>query len=94
MSKTTPLSHLSLNHTEALQKTKLPLLILHCNWYRTKKGLIGAMDDNDAKIAQELAPHAKYVRMNAGHGIHTDKPKEFSNLIAKFTNENQTIFIG
>lgn len=79
-----------LNHQEALQKIKLPLLILHSNWYRTEKGLIGAMDDHDAKIAQELAPHAKYLRINAGHGIHTEKPNEFSNIIVNFTKEIKT----
>lgn len=76
-----------LNHTEALRKIKLPLLILHSNWYRTQKGLIGAMDDNDAKMAQELAPHAKYIRINAGHEIHSEKPKEFSNIIENFMKE-------
>jgi pimeloyl-ACP methyl ester carboxylesterase len=76
-----------LNHADALRKIKLPLLILHSNWYRTKKGLIGAMDDNDAKMAQELAPHAKYLRINAGHGIHTGKPNEFSDIIVNFTKE-------
>lgn len=76
-----------LNHADALRNIKLPLLILHSNWYRTQKGLIGAMDDNDAKMAQELAPHAKYLRINAGHVIHTEKPKEFSNIIESFTKE-------
>jgi len=76
-----------LNHAEALRKIKLPLLILHSDWYRTKKGLIGAMDDNDAKMAQELAPLAQYLRVHAGHGIHTEKPEEFSNIIMNFTKE-------
>lgn len=73
-----------LNHKDALQKIKLPLLILHSNWYRIEKGLIGAMDDNDAKMAQELAPHATYLQINSGHGIHTDKPNEFSSIIENF----------
>lgn len=78
-----------LNHKEALQKIKLPLLILHSNWYRTQKGLIGAMDDNDAIMAKEMAPHAIYLRINAGHGIHSEKPKELSNIIENFIKEQK-----
>ncbi len=78
-----------LNHADALRKIKVPLLILHGDWYRTKKGLIGAMDDNDAKTAKELATHAKYLRIHVGHDIHAERPKEFANIISTFANELQ-----
>lgn len=76
-----------LNHEEALRKIKCPLLILHADWYRTEKGLVGAMDDEDAKRALELVPHAEYFRLKSKHVIHTNKPKEFVKIIKKFADK-------
>jgi pimeloyl-ACP methyl ester carboxylesterase len=73
-----------LNHEDAMRRIKVPLLILHADWYRTEKGLIGAMDEADAKKAMELAPHAKYLRIHAPHGIHAGKPKEFVRIVTEF----------
>jgi pimeloyl-ACP methyl ester carboxylesterase len=73
-----------LNHEDALRKIKVPLLILHADWFRTEKGLVGAMDDDDAKKAMTLAPHARYLRMRAQHAIHSDKPEEFVRIINEF----------
>ncbi|TFG35418.1 MAG: alpha/beta hydrolase [Parcubacteria group bacterium] len=76
-----------LDHEKALKKIKAPLLIIHANWFRTEKGLIGAMDDNDAKKARRLAPHAKYIQMKTQHVTHSGKPKEFIRIINEFERE-------
>lgn len=70
-----------------MKKIKVPLLIIHADWFRTKKGLVGAMDDNDAKKARRLAPHAKYIRMKTQHVTHSGKPKEFVRIINEFERE-------
>ena len=73
-----------LNHEEALSRVSCPVLIIHADWYRVEKGLVGAMDDDDAKHAMELAPHAEYVRLQTRHVTHSGAPEQFIELIRKF----------
>ncbi|MBN1923704.1 MAG: alpha/beta hydrolase [Nanoarchaeota archaeon] len=75
-----------LSHASALKRVKKPLVIIHADWYRTSKGLIGAMDDNDAKKALKLVPHAKYIRLKTQHVTHSGKPKEFVKIIEEFAS--------
>lgn len=76
-----------LNHEDALKKIKVPLLIIHADWFRINQGLVGAMDDNDAERAKRLAPHARYIRMKTQHVTHSGKPKEFTRIINEFNRE-------
>ena len=77
-----------LDHEDALKKIKVPLLIVHANWFRTEKGLLmGAMDDNDAERAKGLAFYVKYIRIKTQHSIHSGKPKEFIRIINEFKQE-------
>ena len=73
-----------LNHEDALSRVECPTLIIHADWYRTGKGLVGAMDEADAKRARELVPHAKYVRLNTRHVTHSGAPKKFVELVTDF----------
>lgn len=74
-----------LDHAEALRRIQCPLLVLHANWHRYEKyGLVGAMDDDDAKRIQQLVPHAKYKKIPANHVIHMYKPKQFVAAIEEF----------
>ncbi len=73
-----------LNHEDALRRLKHPALIIHADWYRTEKGLVGAMDDDDAKRALELAPHTQYVRLNTRHVTHSGSPKEYVRIVSGF----------
>lgn len=73
-----------LNHEEALSRVKCPVLIIHADWYRSEKGLVGAMDDDDAKHALELVPDAEYVRVKASHVTHSAEPIRFVDLIKGF----------
>jgi len=74
-----------LNHEEALSSVQCPILIIHADWYRVEEGLVGAMDDDDAKHALEIAPHAGYVRLNTRHVIHSGAPKKFIELVINFS---------
>jgi len=76
-----------LNHEDALKKIKVPLLIIHADWFRTERGLVGAMDDNDVERAKKLAPRAKYIRVKTQHVTHSGKPKEFIRIINEFNRE-------
>ena len=73
-----------LNHGDALARVECPVLLIHADWYRTEKGLVGAMDDNDAKQAIGLVPHAEYVRLNSRHVTHSGAPIRFVELVKNF----------
>lgn len=74
-----------IDHAEALQRVKCPMLVLHANWHRYPEyGLVGAMDDQDAKRILELAPHAQYRKIPANHVIHAFKPREYIEAVEDF----------
>ncbi|MFX0093493.1 MAG: alpha/beta fold hydrolase [Candidatus Hodarchaeota archaeon] len=80
-----------LNHEEALEKAKTPILLLHANWFRHPQyGLVGAMDDRDAEKARALAPHMIYKRVDAPHVLHNHDPGQFINLIKEFSSQFTT----
>ncbi len=77
-----------LNHEQALKQTKCPMLLIHASWHRYPDyGLVGAMDDDDAKRIMQLVPQAKYVRVDANHVVHSFKPKLYVELLTDFTGE-------
>ena len=76
-----------LNHEDALSRVKCPVLIIHADWYRTEKGLVGAMDDKDAERALDLLPQVEYVRLKTRHVTHSGAPKDFVSLVEKFSKE-------
>jgi len=74
-----------INHEEALKKVQCPVLLLHTNWFRHPTcGLVGAMDDNDARRAKELVPNLIYKHIEANHVIHAFCPKEFIQEVEEF----------
>lgn len=78
-----------LDHAEALKRVKCPTLVMHANWFRHPKyGLVGALDDNDAKRIQELVPGAEYVKIPANHVIHRYKAAEFNQAVVDFAARN------
>jgi pimeloyl-ACP methyl ester carboxylesterase len=75
-----------LNHEDALRRAEGPMLLLHADWLRHPEyGLVGAMDDNDAARAQELAPRMQYERIQSEHVIHSHNPEMFVELVQEFT---------
>lgn len=74
-----------LNHADALKRATCPMMLLHANWIRHPDyGLSGAMDDDDAALAKELAPKMLYKRIDSGHVIHSHKPELFVSVIDEF----------
>ena len=77
------------DHAEALSRVRCPLLVMHANWFRHPDyGLVGAMDDQDAKRIQELVPQAKYVQIPANHVIHRFEADTFNEALVDFAARN------
>ncbi|MBX9243752.1 alpha/beta fold hydrolase [Actinotalea ferrariae] len=67
-----------LSHEAALRALACPLLLLHGSWFRSERfGLVGALDDDDARRIRDLVPGTVYRRIDANHVIHRFRPKEF-----------------
>lgn len=76
------------DHTQALQKVRCPMLVLHANWFRDPRlGLVGSMDDRDVGKLRSLVPHCQYRRITSGHMIHFEKPAEFRQLVVTFAEQ-------
>ena len=74
-----------INHEEAFKKTKCPIMLIHADWKRYENfGLVGAFDEDDAKLAISLAPQIIYKKVSGNHVIHAFKPKKFIELLTEF----------
>lgn len=74
-----------LDHAQALRAITCPILLLHANWKRYEKyGLVGALDDQDAKHIVELAPQTIYKKIPANHVIHAFKPQAYIQALLDF----------
>lgn len=73
------------DHAEALRKITCPTLLIHANYEILGDGtLYGAMDQEEADRVVSLIPGAEYLRMDAEHVTHLDKPQEFIEAIEGF----------
>lgn len=73
------------DHAAALRQVRCPLLMLHADWFRHPEyGLVGAMDDGDARRIRELAPQAQYRQIAANHVIHAFRPKAYLEAVKAF----------
>ncbi|MHA2385008.1 MAG: alpha/beta fold hydrolase [Candidatus Thorarchaeota archaeon] len=74
-----------LDHADALKRAECPMLLLHANWVRHPElGLVGAMDDDDAAYAREIAPEMLFKRIDSDHVIHSHEPEIFMKEIEDF----------
>ncbi len=74
-----------LDHADALRRAGCPMLLLHANWLRHPEyGLVGAMDDNDAARAREIAPEMYFKRIDSDHVIHSHNPELFVEEVEGF----------
>jgi hypothetical protein len=75
------------SHAEALTSTRCPVLLLHGDWKRFERhGLVGAMDDDDAALIQQLAPQTVYERISANHVIHRYRPRRYVQAVTRFAD--------
>ncbi|TXK20658.1 alpha/beta fold hydrolase [Microbacterium wangchenii] len=59
------------SHERALSTITAPILLMHARWLRLERyGLVGAMDDGDARRVVALAPQTRLWRSRANHVIH------------------------
>ncbi|MDP4502144.1 alpha/beta fold hydrolase [Nonomuraea turcica] len=81
-----------LDHAEALARVRCPLLVMHADWFRDpRRGLVGAMDDQDAARIMELVPHARYLRVHANHVIHFFKPAQYVRALGEFRDTIESL---
>ncbi len=74
-----------LDHADALQRAMCPMMLIHANWVRHPDfGLVGAMDDDDAARARELAPQMLYMRFDSEHVIHSHNPDLYVSALKEF----------
>ena len=60
-------------------------MLIHADWKRYENfGLVGAFDEDDAKLAISLAPQIIYKKVSGNHVIHAFKPKKFIELLTEF----------
>lgn len=73
---------------DGLEKVRCPMLLLHARWTRDERwGLLGAMDDRDAERIRSKVQEVRYVRVDALHGIHIDKPALFLDTVQPYLRE-------
>jgi Predicted hydrolases or acyltransferases (alpha/beta hydrolase superfamily) len=73
------------DHAEALKRITCPVMLLHANFETLADGTLnGAMNQEDADRAASLIANCTYVRIDAQHTVHIDKPEEFIKLAKSF----------
>ena len=71
-----------INYNELLSNIKCNTLFMKANTIIGKDGLIqGALAEEDLQQVTTLIRNIKVEYFNCGHGIHTEKPKEFINCV-------------
>lgn len=72
----------NVNYVELLSNIKCNVLFMKANTTIGADGLIqGALTDEDLKQVRKLISNIKVEYFNCGHGIHSEKPKEFVRSI-------------
>ncbi|HMJ54962.1 MAG TPA: alpha/beta hydrolase [Polyangiaceae bacterium] len=66
------------DHAAALQRIDARTLLLHANFSYLPDGTLdGALDDADAERVLSLLRNGSYLKIDAAHVVHLDKPSEF-----------------
>lgn len=79
--------HEGFDHAETLKRIAVPAALMHANWSHDKGGiLLAAMSGADAERARSLLRDATFHRIDSGHNIHFEKPREFRAVLAALTN--------
>ena len=73
------------SHADALRSVRVPILLMHARWMRLPQyGLVGALDDDDARRIVELASQTIVRRFDANHVVHRYDPRGFVAAIREF----------
>ena len=61
------------------------MLLLQANFETMPNGVFnGAVSRPEADRAMSLLPHGKYMKVDATHVVHLDKPAQFADLLEDF----------
>lgn len=72
----------NVDYEELLSKIKCDTLFMKATTTIGEDGLLqGALSDEDLERVNALVDNMKIVYFHCGHGIHTDKPKQFINTL-------------
>ena len=74
--------HCGIPHEEMLRKVKCKTVFMKAKTERNADGiLMAALGEEDVERVSELIQDCTVARFDCGHGIHTDKPREFVQCI-------------
>ena len=77
--------HCGIPHEELLRKIRCKTVFMKAKTETGNDGiLMAALNEDDLRQVTELIPDCTVVRFDCGHGIHTDKPKEFVRCIETY----------
>ena len=72
-----------LDQAWTLSQIAAPTVLIHANWKYGEDGILqGAMDDRDAARALACLREGTLVRVDSGHGVHFEKPREFVRIVS------------
>lgn len=72
----------NINYEELLTNIQIPTWLMKANTAIGNDGLLqGAMSDEDLEKVKSLIRNIKVEYFNCGHGIHSEKPKEFIKYV-------------
>ena len=75
--------HCGIPHEEMLQKIQCKTVFMKAKTETSDGGiLMAALSEEDLRRVAELISDCSVVRFDCGHGIHTDKPKQFVQCIS------------
>lgn len=73
------------DHAEALAKIECPTLLIHANFTIQEDGTLnGAIDQDEADRIVALIPGAQYIKVDADHVTHLDKPEQYISIVEDF----------
>lgn len=82
----------TVDYRELLSKIKCETLFLKANTTIGKDGLLqGALSDQDLQQVSNLIRNMSIEYFDCGHGIHTEKPKQFINALVKPGNTGRKL---
>lgn len=78
------------DQSETLKKIKCPSVLIHASWSYDENGiLLAAMDGKDASRAHSLIKNNELIDIKSGHGVHVEKPKDFTRIMIDFLEKIQ-----
>lgn len=76
--------HCGILHEEILKNIKCKTIFMKAQTNISENGiLMAALSEDDLKKVSELISDCKIIRFDCGHGIHTEKTKEFIEYLTK-----------